>query len=115
MIGAESRCSCSAPPSESVSDGKTYPLTPPAPTNAFTRLRQEATLAVLAPTEEPAPQLVLDIGCGDGTVARELGMLIPNAIIVGLDQTDYVAWRRNSQSISFARGDAESIPVKSGI
>ncbi len=77
-------------------------------------------VVALLPTTELAPTIV-DLGCGPGQLAIQLGRLRPQAHLVGVDPTDEIL-RRARENASRARllnfevrqGSAEELPVESG-
>jgi ubiquinone/menaquinone biosynthesis C-methylase UbiE len=63
--------------------------------------------------------VVLDLGCGTGRLTRRLAERFPGATVVGLDLSEGMlgeaqAAGRRAQSPSYVRGDALSLPLRTG-
>lgn len=79
--------------------------------------RPALVAAVLA---APAPRVVLDVGCGTGTLAEQLALADPAVAIVGVDGDGEVLGRARAKGqrfgdrVRFGEGLASALPLEDG-
>ena len=84
---------------------------------AFHKPVQEATLQVAA-NLVPEPQMILDVGCGTGTLLRMLAIRFPDALLVGVDPAERMvavaiaslASLADKRRVRVVRAPAERLP-----
>jgi SAM-dependent methyltransferase len=59
---------------------------------------------------------VLDVGCGEGQVARHIARAVPGARVVGVEPSDaqLVVARERGGPVRYVRGRADALPVRDG-
>lgn len=83
-------------------------------------MREKAFRAALlnAVLTDPRPRLVLDVGCGTGTLARQLAEADPALRVIGIDGDEEVLARARRRAapfgerVRFSQGLADALPLE---
>jgi len=75
--------------------------------------QQMAAFELLKETHLAGNEAILDIGCGDGKITKELSRLVPDGSVIGIDlSTDQIAFAKKmeAENLSFAVCDIQQLP-----